>query len=265
MAPSDVEGEVTSGSHEDWGNLDGSDASVSKAPAQDQGSGGESQPPPESGGTPQAGSSGGGVNLPVIILAGMMLLALAGVAVLANRGQNDSNETTDEIIFEPEEVSLDEGSATLQLDYEASVLGFKSNGSEAIPLYIIPYDEDETIEVTGYLSSTQRVDTSAMDQGAECWYNILHQVEYRVAGQFLRDECKFELTALMAPTSSEMLGHNCSVDFPGDYGLLFMSPPPEKIVFRGPAPDPATVPEYYSLSLVDVYLPRGINCPAFSR
>lgn len=265
MSPSGLNGESTSDQHDNWANLDGTDGSVSKAPAQDQGSRRPSQTASDTSGSSQPDSSSGGVSLPVIILTGMMLLTLAGVAVLAGRGQKDSAETTDEIIFEPEEVSLGEGSARLQISYAASVVGFKSNGADSVPLIIVPDDENETIEVTGYTTSTQRVDTSALDQGTECWYNILHQVEYRVAGNFLRNECIFELTAMMSPTSSEMLSHNCSLDFPGNYGLLFMSPPPDKIVFRGPAADPATVPEYYSLSLVDVYLPRGINCPAFSQ
>jgi hypothetical protein len=192
-----------------------------------------------------------------MVLVGMMVFAIAAVAVLANRNKG-SDSTQEEIIFEPEEVSLDEGSATLKIEYESDVYAFKSKGAEDIPLFLKPDEDLNTIEVTGFLASTQSVDVGAMDQGNECWFYIFHNVEYRVAGNFSATECKFELSVAMIPTSSKLLSTRCSFDpgLPLETG---------KLVFTISFADPALSSTDYSFLLVDVLLPRGVNCPAFSQ
>jgi hypothetical protein len=258
-----VDGEAQDGSHDNWTDLNDGGSPQGEQPTAGSDGLGEGHGSSESTGGNNV-SKGGSVTVPTLVLAGLMLLTLAMVAVLANKNKGDK-AAQEEIVFEPEEVSLDEGSATLKIEYDSNVLGFKSKGAEDIPLFIIPYEDPTAIEVKGYLSSTQRVDVSAMDQGDECWYNIFHNVDYRVEGTFIAANCTFELTVTMVPTSSEMLSYDCSFDPGLPIESFYMAPPPEKLVFTKSFAGPALSSTDYSFLLVDVLLPRGVDCPAFSQ
>jgi hypothetical protein len=259
-----INGESQDRNHKKWIDERGADSSFTEQPAAEAEGGIDGHGSSDPGRAADNSSKGGPVNVTTIVLVGLMLLALGAVAVIANNNKR-SDSAPEEIVFEPEEVSLDEGSATLKIEYDSSVLGFKSKGADDISLFIKPYEDPKTIEVTGYLSSTQRVDVSAMDQGNECWYNIFHNVDYRVAGNFSSAECKFELSVVMSPTSSKMLSHNCSFDPGLPIESFYMAPPPEKLVFTKSFAGPALSSTDYSFLLVDVLLPRGVNCPAFSQ
>ena len=203
-------------------------------------------------------------NITTILLIGMMLLVLAIISVLAN--ENKKREA-DEIVFEPVVVEITEGNATLKIDYDVKdSLGFQSEGEEEIDLTIIK-DEDtpDRYIVEGTLSSTQRVDIGAQDQGKMCWYNILHQVDYIIFGTFTPSTCKFELYVDMKPSASRLLSHDCSVELGVDFSSLYMAPPPENLVFTKPFAGPALSSLDYHLFLFNVSLPSGVNCPAFSK
>ncbi len=264
MTNTGVDGESQDGNHTQWSDLNNGGSPPGEQSAAEAESGIKGHESSESAGAMDNINKGASVSVPAIVLTGLMLLALATVAVLAINN-NGGDSAQEEIVFEPEEVSLDEGSATLKIEYDSSVLGFKSNGAEDIPLFLKPDEDLNTIEVTGFLSSTQRVDLSAMDQGNECWYNIFHNVDYRVAGNFSSTECKFELSVAMSPTSSKMLSHNCSFDPGLPIESFLMAPPPGKLVFTKSFAGPALSSTEYSFILVDVLLPRGVNCPAFSQ
>lgn len=257
-----IDGESQDGNHKKWIDESGADSSVSEQPAAEAESMREGRQSSQPAGAQE--NKGTSVSVPAIVLSGLMLLALAAAAVLAynNKGGDSAQE---EIVFEPEEVSLDEGSATLKIEYDSSVQGFKSKGADDIYLDLIPNEDLNTIEVTGFLSSTQSVELGAMDQGNECWYNILHNVDYKVAGNFSSAECKFELSVAMSPTSSKMLSHNCSFDPGLPLESFYMAPPPEILVFTKSFAGPTLSSTDYSFLLVDVLLPRGVNCPAFSQ
>jgi hypothetical protein len=259
---SGADGESQDADHTQWSDLNDGGSSQGKKPAAepDRGIDGSS----ESAGGMGNSNKGSSITVPAIVLTGLMLLALVTVAVLANKNKGGKS-TQEEIVFEPEEVSLDEGSATLKIEYDSSVQGFKSKGADDIYLDLIPNEDLNTIEVTGFLSSTQSVELGAMDQGNECWYNILHNVDYKVAGNFSSAECKFELSVAMSPTSSKMLSHNCSFDPGLPLESFYMAPPPEILVFTKSFAGPALSSTDYSFLLVDVLLPRGVNCPAFSQ
>jgi hypothetical protein len=257
-----VDGESQDASHDQWIDLkEGATSPGDPFPAGTDGSPGG--PADSSTGTGNI-NKGPAVNPATMVLVGMMVFAIAAVAVLANRNKG-SDSTQEEIIFEPEEVSLDEGSATLKIEYESDVYAFKSKGAEDIPLFLKPDEDLNTIEVTGFLASTQSVDVGAMDQGNECWFYIFHNVEYRVAGNFSATECKFELSVAMIPTSSKLLSTRCSFDPGLPLESFYMAPPPGKLVFTKSFAGPALSSTDYSFLLVDVLLPRGVNCPAFSQ
>jgi hypothetical protein len=204
-------------------------------------------------------------NVATIALAGLMLLALAAVFVLAtNHKKAEPAPEGDEIVFKPEVVETDEGNATLMLAYDGSTLGSRAQGTEEIPL-AITYNLDNIVEfnVQGFLKSTQRIDIGALDQGRDCWFNILHNVEYNVVGTFNSETCKFVLYIGMTPTSSKLLSTDCSFDPGLPINKLYMAPHADPVIFTSPLPSPnASAPEY-SFSLADVALPSDVNCPAF--
>ena len=258
------DGESQDSSHDKWIDLNDGGSSQGKKPAAGSEDSIEGHGSSESAGGMDNSNKGGSISVPAIVLTGLMLLALAAAAVLAynNKGGDSAQE---EIVFEPEEVSLNEGIATLKIEYDSSVKGFKSKGADDIPLFLTPNEDLNTIEVTGLLSSTQNVELAAMDQGNECWYYILHNVDYRVAGNFSSADCKFELAVAMSPTNSKMLSHRCSFDPGLPLESFYMAPPPETLVFTKSFAGPALSSTDYSFLLVDVLLPRGVNCPAFSQ
>ena len=262
-----IGGESQDRNHKKWIDESGADSSIAEQPAPEAESVSEGHPSSEPAGAQENINRGASVNVTTIVLVGLMLLALGTVAVIANNSKGgDSAPEAEEIVFEPEEVSLDEGSATLKIEYEVSVLGFKSKGADDIHLSITQDEEDlDQYYVAGNLDSTQRVDLSAMDQGVECWYNIFHNVDYIVGGHFSSAVCKFELSVVMSPTSSKMLSHNCSFDPGIPIESSYMAPPPGILVFSKSFAGPALSSSDYSFLLVDVLLPNSVNCPAFSQ
>ena len=204
-------------------------------------------------------------NVATIALAGLMLLALAAVFVLATKYKKpEPAPEGDEIIFEPEVVETEEGHATLNLTYDGSTLGFKAQGNEEIPL-AITFDLDNIVElsVQGFLKSTQRIELGAQDQGRDCWFNILHNVDYNVSGTLNSETCRFVLYVGMTPTSSQLLSTDCSFDPGLPVDRLYMAPQADPVIFTSLISNPSASTPEYSFSLSDVALPVDVNCPAF--
>ena len=257
-----IDGEVQDGNHKEWSDLtdDGSSQGEQPAAEPDSGIDGSS----ESAGGMGNNNKGSSITVPAIVLSGLMLLALATVAMLANNNKGDES-TQEEIVFEPEEVSLDEGSATLRATYStASDAYFTSNGEDSIQLSIVK-DEDtlDLYDVTGTLDSIQKVGVAGMDQGQICTVEILHEVKYSIQGYFSSSTCLFGISVTLTPSSSQLLAQGCSVDINLDPSGMYVAPRPDNLVFDKSFEGISS--EVYNFYLHDVLLPRGVNCPAFSQ
>lgn len=221
-------------------------------------------------------------NPATLVLAGLLLLTLIAAAVIATSGDNPASEAeeivfepevvepaseAEETVFEPEVVELDEGSASLNAEYSANVPGFKSEGREDIVLVIsanLNEGEEGKWVVQGFLPSTQSVDTAAGSGGGsvDCWYYIVHKVDYNVVGTFDAAACTFHLEVGVMVTSSDVLSTDCPTDAPVlDFELFHMAPLPEELVFTK-SPEPKTL-DLWTFTLSDVSLPTGIHCPTF--
>jgi len=204
------------------------------------------------------------VTLTAIALTVLLLFLSAILAVLALLSRfNNSTQQAEEIVFEPEEVLLDEGSVALDISYSTEdTFGFDSSGNEEIFLSIIP-DEDNPnqYKVNGSLTSTQSVSIPTLDQGNPCTYNILHDVVYDVSGTFYPSSCQFDLDVVMKPTASQALAHDCSIDIPIDFNPFYMAPIPGTLVFTR-ALETLPVADW-KFFLFDVNFPTGVSCPAF--
>jgi hypothetical protein len=257
-----IDGESQDGSHEKWIDESGADSSVSQQPAAEA----ESVTDGRQSAQPAAAQekTGVSVNVVAIVLAGLMLLALGTVAVIANNKKGDSAVDAEEVVFEPEIVLLDEGSAKLNVLYStADSEFFNSAGDDDIDLSIVKNeDTPELYEVTGTLNSTQKVGIEGMDQGQVCTVEILHEVLYSVQGIFSSAGCKFEISVTMAPSSSQLLAQGCSVDINLDPSALFIAPRPGKMTFTRVFE--TVISEAFSFHFHDVALPSGVSCPAFS-
>jgi len=251
----DVAGESQDASHDNWSDLNdgGSPQGEQPSPQPDGGLDGSSGS--------SGGSKGGSVNVPALVIAGMMLLTLVTVALLGNNKGDDSAQ--EEIVFEPEEVSLDEGSATLRATYSTpSEAYFKTNGEDDIQLSIVK-DEDtsDLYDVTGTFDSIQKVGIDGMDQGQICTVEILHEVKYTVQGNFSSSTCLFGISVTLKPISSQLLAQGCSVDINLDPSGMYVAPRPDLLVFDKSYEGIRS--EVFNFYLREVALPRGVNCPAF--
>lgn len=252
-----VDGESQDGNHNQWSDLNGAGSPHGEGPAHESS---ESAAPPDSI------NKGASVNVPTIVLTGLMLLALATVAVLANINKGgDSAQEPEEIVFEPEEVLLDEGSATLNASYStADFEFFHADGEDDIGLSIVKNkDKPDLYDIAGTLNSTQKVGIDGMDQGQICTVEILHEVKYTVQGTFSSVGCKFEISVTMTPISSQLLAQGCTVDINLDPSAMHIAPRPEKMVFTKSFESISS--EAFSFYFHDVALPSGVNCPAFSN
>jgi preprotein translocase subunit SecG len=265
MSPKDLNGESTSNAHDNWINLDGSDGSVSETPAQEGGTGGEGNASSGSGGTPQPASPGGGVNTATILLVGLMLITIAGAAVLANRGKKTDSPEEEEIILEPEVVILDKGSAVLTASYSTEHEDFfDASGEDEIQLTIVANSDRENLyDVDGSTKSVQNVTTYGLDQGIRCPMKIQHIMEYIVSGSLNSANCRFFITVTLKPEQSEMLQNSCSFDLPGDVSLFYAAPRTDEMQFITQLEKVKS--ETFTFYLSDVKLPKGVNCPSFVR
>jgi len=256
MKHGDVAGESQDASHDNWTELNGGGSSQIQKPAAE----------PDSGLDGSSGSSGGSKGSPVnpatMVIVGMMLFALAAVAVLANRNKG-SDATQEEIVFEPEEVSLDEGSATLNASYSTEESDFfDSAGEDEIKLTITPNKDRENLyDVDGTSKSVQKVRTYAMDQGVLCPIDLQHDVEYVVSGTLSSESCRFFITVTLRSESSELLAYGCSVDLGLDFSPLYVAPRTDELQFIKELEKKKS--ESFTFYLSDVNLPRGVNCPSF--
>ncbi len=210
-------------------------------------------------------------NPATIVLAGLMLLTLAVALVMANNGNSpapQADENENEIEFEPEPaeiVELTDGSAALKAEYLADVLGLESKGSEDIALTVSPnftVGEEGKWIVQGFLPSTQSVDFAAGSGGGseDCWFHIVHKVDYRVDGTF--EDCEFCLTVNVKVVSSDVLSTDCPIGL-ANPEQKYMAPLPEELVFTS-SPE-LKKSGVWTLTLSDVSLPTGIRCPGFSQ
>jgi len=201
-----------------------------------------------------------------IVLVGLMLLALAMVAVIANSNKGGGSAPEgDEIVLPPEEVSIDEGSLTLNAAYSTTQYEYlHASGYDAISL-VISKDEDSTnkYSVTGVLVSMQKVSMDGMDQGHICTVEILHKVTYTVLGSYTDAGCKFDLSVKLTPSSSQLLAEDCSVDINLDPSKLYLAPLAENLVFTNPSE--ARTSGVFTFTVLDVILPRGAKCSAYAE
>ena len=257
-----IDGESQDRNHNKWIDESGADSSLSEQPAAEAESLREGRQSSQPAGAQE--NKGASVSVPAIVLAGLMLLALATVAVLANKNKG-GDAIQEEIVFEPEEVSLDEGSATLRATYStASDAYFTSNGEDSIQLSIVK-DEDtsDLYDVTGTHDSIQKVGVAGMDKGQICTVEILHEVKYSIQGNFSSSTCLFGISVTLIPSSSQLLAQGCSVDINLDPSGMYVAPRPDNLVFDKSFEGISS--EVFNFYLRDVLLPRGVNCPAFSQ
>lgn len=252
-----VDGESQDASHDNWSDLNdgGSPQGEQSSPQPDGGLDGSSGS--------SGGSKGGSVNVPALVIAGMMLLTLVTVALLGNnKGDNSAEE---EIVFEPEEVSLDEGSATLTASYSTEDSEFfDAYGEDEIQLMITPIkDRVNLYSVDGTSKSVQKVRTYGMDRGVLCPIDLQHDVEYVVSGTFTSEICRFFITVTLISESSELLAYGCSVDLGLDFSSLYIAPRTDELQFTTQLEKKKS--ESFTFYLSDVNLPRGVNCPSFVR
>jgi hypothetical protein len=251
-----VDGESQDAQHDQW-----TDLNEGGSPAPDRGIEGHGSSDSAGGMDSNKGSP---LNPASMVLLGLMLLAVATVAVLANKNKGD-DATQEEIVFEPEEVSLDEGSATLKASYSTSSEAFlTSNGEDSIHLSIVKNeDSSDLYDVSGTLNSIQKVGIAGTDQGQICTVEILHEVTYSVQGMFSSSTCLFGISVTLKPTSSQLLAQGCSVDINLDPSGMYVAPRPDNLVFEKSYEGMRS--EVFNFYLRDVALPRGVNCPAFSQ
>ena len=216
-------------------------------------------------GSPLPGKTGGGLNLPTILLLGTMLAAISGAYYVLKHQAKQTTEDAEEIVFEPEVVSIDNGSVKLDAVYDADgVFGMRGQGEDEIGLTIVKkMDSTDLYDVDGTINGNQNLGIQGLDQGQPCWIDITHEIKYLVKGTFSSSKCQFELYVSVAPVSSQLLGTGCSVDLSLDPSALYLAPLPDKLVFtRSLASQTSGV---YKLSLFDVSLPSGVTCPQLSN
>jgi hypothetical protein len=241
-----IDGESQAGSHSQWSDINGSSSSGSK------------------GGSPQPGKQGGGINLPAVLVGGMLLVLLVGAAIYANNRRKDSPNEAEEIVFEPEVISLDNGSVKLNAAYTTDEASFlHADGEDEIPLTIEKTEVSGFYDVKGTLNSVQKVGVDGMDQGQPCTVDISHDVTYKVTGTFIASRCTFELNVSLAPTSSGLVGTGCLVDINFDPSGIYVAPRPDTLTFTKSLASLRS--EAFSFYLFDVALPQGVNCPALSN
>jgi hypothetical protein len=258
-----IEGESQGGLHDSWTDLSGSDSSVSQGPPPDTGSGSGGLTSPESSGAPPSPSKGTGIN-PTLIIAGLMLIMLAGLGALAIRGRQESSPEGEEMVLEPEVVSLDEGSATLNISYSTEDADFfTANGADDVQLKIVPKESSSDLyEVNGTLKTVQDVVLNAMDQGDLCAIDIMHDVTYTVKGMFNSSECIFGIEVSLARGDSQLLAQDCSVNINLDPSGYYVAPQPGSLVFTKAMEQVSSLG--FKFYLHNMNLPKGANCPAFS-
>ena len=250
MSPRGIDGETTDAGYEGWA-----------------GEGGSGNPPPENPApkTPQTPKQGGGIKPSNIVLVGMMLAAIAGMLYLALHHSKNPAPDQEEIVLEPEVVSLDDGSVKLDAIYDANgVFGMRGQGEDEIGLTIVKQEgSTDLYDVEGTFNSNQNLGIEGSDKGQSCWIDITHEVKYLVNGTFSSSKCQFELFVSVAPISSQLVGTGCSVDLNLDPSALYLTPLPVKLVFTKALASQKS--GTYSLSIFDVALPRGVNCPSLSN
>ena len=258
-----VDGESSDASHDQWIDVNESGSSQSSQPS----------PQPDGGieGSGSSGTAGGGgsssnaalVIAAAVVLGGLMLMAVAAVAVLAlaNRGNDSSQE---EMVLEPEEVSLDEGSAMLNVSYSTeSADFFDAVGSDEIELTIKPKeDSPDQYDVEGTANSVQKIRMYGMDGGVLCPIDIEHDVKYTVKGIFYSSECTFGVETSLVPEASQLVAYGCSVNFNFDPSPHYIAPEQGFQAFVK-APEQLGT-GVFKIKLHNVNLPRGVNCPAFT-
>ncbi len=262
MAPSGVKGESLDKGHDQWIDVDGGESSKGG-----RSSGGSQEP---SGGSGSSGSSGGGsgsvppaVIAAAVILGGLLLMGFAVVATLAITSRG--GETGEEMILEPEEVSLDEGSAMLNVSYSTeSTDFFDAVGSDEIELTIKPNeDSPDQYDVEGTATSVQKIRMYGMDGGVLCPIDIEHDVKYTVKGIFYSSECTFGVETSLVPEASQLVAYGCSVNLNFDPSPHYIAPEQGFQAFvKAPEQQGTGV---FKIKLHNVNLPRGVNCPAFSN
>jgi len=259
-----VNGESTDAGHGEWIDLNGSAPATPKPGA--EGGGGFEEPgssPPEA--TP-SGSSPPPLNLGTIVLSGLMLLALAGVFYRANEARKTPPPEAEEIVFPPEEVSLDEGSVVLNARYTTADYEFcHADGEEEISLSIERNESTPDLyNVKGTLDGIQMVGIDGADKGQICTVEIKQEVTYKVSGTFRAgDACRFELNLAVTPTAYQVVAQGCSVDVNLDFSGFYVAPFPDPLVFTvALSPVKSATFSFY---LHDVSLPRGVNCPLISN
>jgi hypothetical protein len=260
-----IEGESLDKSHKSWKDVDGSGASDSGTPAMDDATSSDAGSSSESGGSPQPAKPGGGVNPATIVLVGLMLATIAGAAVLANRGSKNTSPEAEEIVFEPEVVELEKGTALLTASYSTvDVDFFDTYGEDEIQLTIIENTDHENFyNVDGKKSSVQKVTTYGFDRGDHCPINVEHLVEYIVSGSFSSAACRFFITVTLKPSKSDMVSNACSFDPPGGVSHFYAAPSTAEMQFTYMLEQKKS--ESFTFYLTDVKLPSGVNCPSFVR
>ncbi len=249
MGMGGIDGESTDASHRETINLGSSEGQGSSPPKPAPGG---SSPPP--------------FNAATALLVGMMLLALAGAAVLANNARKASKPEAEEIEFEPVVVPLEDGSVVLNARYTTADYDyFQADGVEEVPLTITKVEgEKDLYRVSGSLTGIQMVGIDGLDRGEICTVQIKHDVTYGVSGTFRAgDACRFELLVTTTPTASQIVAQGCSVDINFDFSSLYVSPFPEPLVFTS-ALSPVKSAAF-TLFLQDVKLPGGVNCPLITN
>jgi hypothetical protein len=251
-----VDGESRDTSHDQWTDLDGGGSSQSNQPP----AGADSGHDGSSGSN--GGSKGSPVNPTTMVIVGMMIFALAAVAVLANRNKG-SDDAQEEIVFEPEVISLDEGSAILNASYSTEDSEFfDAYGEDEIQLTITPLEDQENrYYVEGSRKSVQKVRTYGMDRGVLCPIDLQHDVEYTVSGTLSPKSCLFFITVILRSESSELLAYGCSVDLGLDFSPLYIAPRTDELQFSTVREKKKS--ESFEFYLYDVHLPSGVNCPSF--
>ena len=260
-----IEGESLEKSHKSWQNADLSDGSGVEMPAQDPGTRAEGEAGSGSSGSQGPKKPGGGVNPANVLLVGLMLITIAGAAVLSNRGRKTNSAEGEDIIFEPEVVILEKGSAVLTASYSTEDADyFDSYGEDEIQLTILENtDRENYYYVDGSTKSVQKVTTYGRDRGVDCPIKIEHIVEYIVSGHLDSANCRFFITVTLRPDQSEMVSNACSFDPPGGVSHFYVAPRTDEMQFITELEKVKS--ESFTFYLSDVKLPSGVNCPSFVR
>ncbi len=205
------------------------------------------------------------LNVTMIVLTALMIFMITIVAIVAanNREKNPDPEY-DLTVLEPVEVEMN-GSVKLDVEYATCMDALiESHGEEWITLTIAA-DEDnpDQYKVYGTLLSTQDVAIAGGTQAYKCWLDIRHKVVYDVTGTFTTSTCKFELTAVMEPSASTLMGHDCPADPMIEIKHLYLAPVPGKLVFTK-AFEVTSNSKEWKFSLFDVDFPSAINCSGYT-